>query len=202
MTVLGEVTFGLVFLFSLLIAAQVSGLASLTLWIGDALRHLPNLIVGVAIIVVGYFASIFVREIARNVGGGSHAEGVGRSLQAAVVAVAVVVGLDQVGVDVTALVVLIGIGAAAAAGGLVAAFGIGARQHVRNLVGARNARRELHAGLRIRVGEHEGEILEISRTVVALDTAEGRLLLPAARLDEEPVLIVTDLADTEGEHDG
>lgn len=201
-TVVGELTFWIVFVFALLIAGQVAGFPAVTLWLGEIVRHLPNLIVGVAIVIVGYFLSIFARELTRRKGEeGAGAQLLGRTVQLGVITIAVVIGLDQVGIDVAVLIVLVAIAAAGVLGGLLVAFGYGARQHVRNLIGVKNARQSLHAGLRVRLADAEGEILEITPTHIALDTAEGKLLVPAARFDEHPVLILTDLPE-EGSADG
>jgi len=201
-TVVGEATFWLVFLVALLIAAEIAGFASVTMWLGDVVRHIPSLIVGVAIIVVGYFISIFVRESLRSFTQGTgRSDSLARTAQLFVLYIAVTVGLDQVGIEVAILTLLATVVAAAVAGGFMAAFAYGARRHVSNILGARNSRHALHPGLHVRIGDQEGELLEITRTQISLDTAEGKLLLPAALFDELPVLILSGAAD-EGVTDG
>ncbi len=110
---------------------------------------------------------------------------------------AVIVGLDQAGVDVAMVMILFTIVAGGLMLALVLSFGLGARDYVRNLIGARHARRFLQPGIRLRIGEVEGEVLEISDTHVALDTASGRTMLPARLLQTAPVSIITPGLDEE-----
>jgi hypothetical protein len=86
--------------------------------------------------------------------------------------------------------------------GLSGAYALGARQFVGNLIGARSARHALGAGLRVRIGDVEGIVLEITATHIALDTAAGKLLVPARVIDEQQILIITDTVEEEdaGEH--
>ena len=61
---------------------------------------------------------------------------------------------------------------------------------VGNLMAAHYLSRTLRVGDRVRVGEHEGEIVDIMATCVALDTAEGQLLLPARGFHERAWLVL------------
>ncbi len=199
-SVTGELTFWLVLIFSLFVAASVAGLGSLGDWLNRIVLHLPSLLVGALIVVVGYFFSIYLRELVTSSADSSRVSGaatVGRLAQIAVLTVAVIIGLDQAGVDVAMLMIVIAIVGGGLMAAVVVAFGLGARHYVGNLIGARNARHFVYPGMRLRVGEVEGEVLELTPTHVALDTADGKTLLPAHVLETERVLIVAPAVDEE-----
>jgi hypothetical protein len=196
---LGEIVFWVIILVTITIAAGVAGLTAVAEWLDRITLHLPNLIAGIAIIVIGYFLSVYVREQLAPGGGGRSAQNrlLGRVAQGFVLSTALIVGLDQVGIDVALLVALSVVSVAALLIGLAVAFALGARGHVSNLVGVRSARRFLSAGVRIRIDDIEGEVLEISPTQVALTTVHGKVLLPGRFLDEKVVTIIaTDVART------
>ena len=44
-------------------------------------------------------------------------------------------------------------------------------------------------GQTLRVGEHEGQLLEVTATGVIIETVEGRVLLPARLFNEQPVTV-------------
>lgn len=188
-------------LIALTVAARVAGLASVTGWLDRVTAHLPNLIAGVAVFIIGYFLSVYVREQLAPASAAATSPPqvlLARLAQAAVVALALIVGLDQVGIDVA---VLVGVAVAAVATlgiGLAVAFAFGARAHVSNLIGARVARQQLSEGLRVRIGNVEGEVLEVTATQIALDTDAGKALLPASCVDQG---LVTILAPDGGEAD-
>ena len=50
--------------------------------------------------------------------------------------------------------------------------------------------RDYRVGERIRIGDTEGHILEISTTTVVLETAAGRMSVPARLFSEESVLLM------------
>ncbi len=191
--VLGEIVFWIVLLISVTIAAGIAGLSAIAEWLDRITAHLPNLVAGITIIVIGYFLSVYVREqVAPREGSGARTQNrlIGRLVQGLVVSTALIVGLDQVGIDVALLVALFVVTVGAMLGGLAAAFALGARSHVSNLVGARSARRHLGAGVRVRIDDIEGEVLEITSTQVALTTEHGKVLLPGRFLDEKTVTII------------
>lgn len=173
-------------LITIIVAAQVAGLAIVTDWLRRLLVLLANLVVGIAIIVVGYFVGLLVRERAQ-----AESPLVGRIAQVTVLAIATIVGLDQVGVDVAVVIALTAVVAGGLVAGLFVAFGLGARRFVSNLIGARSARGMLGPGLRVRIGDVEGTVLEITATHIALDTVDGRLLVPGCSADLERILIIT-----------
>ncbi len=193
-SVAGELAFWLVLTLALLLAAGVAGLGSIGQWVNQIVLHLPNLIVGGAIVVVGYFLSVYLREMVTSAArrdrfGGF--PGLGQLVQWSTLAIALIVGLDQAGIDAAMLMIAFAIVTGGLVIGMVVPFAVGARDHVSNLIGARNARHYLHPGARLRIGDLEGELLEITPTHIALDTAEGRTLLPAKLLETQNVLIVT-----------
>jgi hypothetical protein len=199
-SVTGELIFWLVFIFSLVVAASVAGLGSVGEWLNRIVLHLPSLLVGALVVVVGYFFSVYLRELVTSSADASRvsaAATVGRLAQVAVLAVAVIIGLDQAGVDVAMLMIVVAIVGGGLMAAVVGAFGLGARAYVGNLIGARNARHFVYPGMRLRVGEVEGEVLELTHTHLALDTAEGKILLPAQLLETQRILIVAPAADEE-----
>ncbi len=198
--VLGEISFWVVIFLAMTIAARVARFTAVSGWLNQIVTYLPNLLVGAAIIVVGYFVSVIIGEqvtsAARAARAGQSAL-MGKFAQGAVFITALIIGLDQIGVNVTFLVALFAVSVGAIFVGFSIAFGLGAREYVSNLIGARTARRKLRAGLVVRMGDIEGEILEITPTQIELDTARGRTLVPARLADERSVLIVS--AETKGD---
>jgi len=203
-TVIGELAFWLVLILAVVLAAGMAGVGSVGQWLNQIVTHLPSLFVGVAIVVIGYFLSVYLRELVtstlRDHDTGA-ATAVGHLAQGATISVALIIGLDQAGVDVLILILVFAIVAAGMVAGVVAAFVSGARAYVSNLVGARNARTLLEPGLRIRIGDTEGEVLEVSLTHVALDTADGKTLVPARELDTRRWVILTPAADSASSDD-
>jgi hypothetical protein len=190
---LGENAFWLIVLVTVTIASGVAGLSAISEWLDRITAHLPSLIAGVTIVVVGYFLGVYVREqVAPQTTARTSRQSLflGRVAQGFVVSTALIVGLDQIGIDVALLIALWVACVAALLIGLAVAFALGARSHVSNLIGVRAARRHISAGVRIRINEIEGEILEITPTQIALDTDQGKTLVPGRFIDEHLITIM------------
>ena len=115
----------------------------------------------------------------------------GRIVQLAVFAIALIVGLDQVGIDVTLLIGLTLVCAAAILTAIAVAFATGARTHISNLIGVRTAHAHLSAGMTIKVNGIQGEIVELTATLIALETDAGRVLLPGRLIDEGVITVMS-----------
>jgi small-conductance mechanosensitive channel len=162
--------------------------------------NLPNLVAGVLVIVIGFFLGAIVRDLATATSpAGRTAQGllIGKASQIAVIVIALVIGLDQIGIDVTFIVTVLAIATGVLLGGFAIAFGLGARGFVANLIGARDLKREIEPGQVIRFGEIEGEVLEITATTIVLATKDGRSRIPAGIFATEPMTIV----DLDSPHD-
>ncbi|MHA6287369.1 mechanosensitive ion channel family protein [Maricaulis sp. CAU 1757] len=193
--VLGELAYWAVIVITITIAARIARLPALAGWLDQIVRYLPNLLLGGLILALGYLLGLVVGEqverAARTARSGQGAL-LGRLAQGAIVLSAVIMALDQVGIDVGFLVTLFAILAGALALSLSLAFALGARDHVASLVAARSLRRSLAPGCRLRVGDSEGVLLEVTATQIALETAEGRALIPAARAETDGLVVLAD----------
>ena len=111
-------------------------------------------------------------------------------MKSAIVLVAVVVALTQAGIDSTILVVALGTVLGAFLGAVALAFGLGARTTVSNLIAAHYLQRSYRVNQRIRIGEHQGRILEMRPTEVLLETGEGVTLIPAKDFAERTSVLL------------
>ena len=128
--VVGNGVFWLVILVFVTLATRVLGLETFTQWLERIVAYLPTLIAGALIIVAGWLVSTLGRDLVATAvasAGVRQSALVGRFVQGAMMMVALVIGIDQIGIDVTFLMTLIAIVVATALGSLSLAFSFGAR---------------------------------------------------------------------------
>ncbi|MCB1641477.1 MAG: hypothetical protein KDI37_07075 [Xanthomonadales bacterium] len=182
--VIGEICFWAVMVLALTIAAQLLGLPLFDRWLDAAVAHVPNLLVGVLIIVIGW-------ALASRIGGSEGSASVARRLtQALILALALVIGFEQFGLDMKLPVVLLGVVVGAGFLAFAIAFGLGAREYVSAGIASRVLTGQLHRGMRVRIGAHEGDVIEINGTHLLLDTEDGQLLVPLSDALGEQILIL------------
>jgi Mechanosensitive ion channel, conserved TM helix len=178
----GNAAYWLVILVFLTAAARTMELHEFSIWLARILNFVPVLLAGVLIIVAGYIASIFVRDVvstALNTGGFRQGVLLGSIAQAAVLLTAVVIGVDQIGVNVSFLTTIIAIALGGVFGGFALAFGIGSRDFVSNIIAANDLQKHYHIGQTVRVNDAVGEIVELTPTNVIMATDQGRATVPA-----------------------
>lgn len=185
----------LAIVFFLTAATNLLGIPSVTELLSRILLYLPVLLVTAALLLVIYLASGLVGDLAESAAqraGMAGATGLGRLVRIVIVAVAVVIAIGQIGIDNTLLVNVSTILFAASMGGAALAFGVGAAGDVQNMVASRRARKHYVAGQRIRIADIEGEIVEITRDAIVIDSEAGRTLVPARLLSEKASVLLTD----------
>ena len=190
----GSIVFWLVFLFFLAAATESLGLPVISAWISGVAAYLPRLLVGALIVILGLLAGgIAHTALAATAAsaGFAYADALGRLAQAMIVMASVIVAFDQLGVAMTFLTVLAGIVTGALLGGAALAFGLGARTAVANIIAAHYLIKTYRVGHRVRIGEHEGRIVDITPTTVVIATAEGQAVVPAKEFSERASVLVT-----------
>ncbi len=200
LSTLSEIIYWLTLFVFASIAARAAGLTTFASWLDRIVANLPNLVAGALVIALGFLLGTIARDlVTATTPSGRTAQSVliGRVAQISVIVIALVIGLDQFGIDVTFIVTVLSIAAGVLLGGFALAFGLGARDYVANLIGARELRREIEAGQVIRFGEIEGEVLEITATTLVLATKDGRRRIPAGAFAAQAMTIV----DVDSPHD-
>ena len=191
---IGNAAFWLVILFFITAATRVAQLDAFSSWLDRILAYLPTLLAGALIILAGYLVSALVRDlVAATLGSAGLAQNelFAAVAQGATFLTAVVIGIDQIGIDVTILITLIAIAVGAMLAGLSLAFALGSRDFVSNLIGAHYLQQYLQPGQTARIGEIEGEVLELTPTSVVLATAAGRTAIPAKLFNEAATVVMT-----------
>ena len=192
--VISKVVFWVIILIFLALSLDVLGLSMFAGWLSRLVNHLPNILSGALIIWAGIvFSGLVGQAVSTAAVNFSDAQrsALARIAQLFTLTLLILMGVDQIGVDITIVVTILSVAIGAALGGLAIAFSLGARDLVSNLIGARYLNADYRIGERIRIGEHEGTVLEISSVSVILETEEGRVMVPARQFSERASVLIT-----------
>ncbi|MGQ0699661.1 MAG: mechanosensitive ion channel family protein [Panacagrimonas sp.] len=195
----GTAAFWIILLLFLTMATDLAGMEGVTEWLRSVLRYLPTLLFGVVIIVAGHLISLLVRDLLLEALASAQVEQrevVARLAQVATFLTALIIGVHQVGLNISFVTLVIGVTLGSVLLAFSLAFGLGARSLVANLIGTHYLRRQFQPGARVKVGEIEGEILEITPTNVVLETDDGRAFVPSRLFaDRVTVLLAAERDD-------
>ncbi len=192
-TVASRIVFWATLLFFIAAAIEALRLQAVSSVVSVFSAYLPRALLGVVIVFAGLWAGEVVRAtLARATAqmGIAQADMIGRVAQALVAFVAIIIAVDQVGIDSTVLVTSLVTVFAATLGAAALAFGLGARGAVSNIIAAHYVRRAYRVGDSVRIGDQQGRISEITHTAVLLDTEEGRVMVPTRQFSEQVSILL------------
>ncbi|MDX1401479.1 MAG: hypothetical protein R3245_06125 [Kiloniellales bacterium] len=196
---LSSIIFWVIILLFVTAATRVLGLLAFSDWLDQVVAYIPTLMAGGFIILIGIVISALVRDVTTAAvasAGVAYGDLFGRGAQAIVLITALIIGINQVGIDVTLLVTLVSILFASICISFALAFALGARSFVSNLIGAHYLQKFYQTGQLARIDGIEGEILELTPTSVIIASKSGRVTVPAKVFNES----VTHLLSTDASH--
>jgi small-conductance mechanosensitive channel len=195
----GNIAFWITLAYAVSAAAEQLGLNTFAQWILGLLGYLPGLLISLFILFIGYLVAGGVRNLILAVAeanGFQHGLSLGHLAAGLILAFTLLLGLAQLGLDVTLFATIIVLAAAALFASAALAFGIGAADAVRNVMASHYVRRSYQPGQRVRVNGAQGEILELTQVAVIVATEEGEAWIPARHFLES---VATILDDEDGE---
>jgi small-conductance mechanosensitive channel len=192
-SLVGDITFWIMIVWVFSAAAQQLGMVTLANWILGLLGYLPRVAISIFILMIGYLVSEGVRKFIVSLAessGYQHGLTLGYLASGLVLAFTLLLGLAQLGLDVTVFANIITLAAAALFGGIALAFGIGTGDSVRNVMASHYVRKAYRPGQRLRIQGIEGEILEMTTVDVIIVTSDGEARIPARHFMENVSLII------------
>ncbi|WP_455207363.1 mechanosensitive ion channel family protein [Kaarinaea lacus] len=198
--VIGGVIYWTVLLVFITTATNVLDLKIFTDWLSRVIGYLPTLLAGGLIILAGVLVSSIARDLV--VAALPHANKeqrmlFGRIIYAVIMFTAVVIGVDQIGINVNFLIILLSIVIGTFMTGLAIAVGLGSRTVVHNMISARQFKQQYRVGDQVKVWDYTGKILELTATTIILDTTDGIVTVPAKVYSDNPILKVQETVDDE-----
>ena len=191
--IFGKIVYWLVFLTFLISAADALGLEYVSATINDFVDYLPKVIGALLVLVVGLAAAQFARTLVEAALAGinlGYERVIGGLVYGIVVVVVLSLAINQLEVETALMNQVIVILLLAAAAAVALAMGLGTRDVAGNIVAGVYARDLYAPGRHIKVGDVEGEIVEVGATSMVIRGADGTTItIPNRRLIDEQVEI-------------
>jgi small-conductance mechanosensitive channel len=162
-------------------ATELVGLPVITSWLSGVASYLPRLFAALVVFAVGVGAGRLIRRAvarAASSAGVVYADRLGRFAQVSVVAVSVLVAVEQLGLELSFVTSAVMIVLGASLGAAALAFGLGSRAVVENILSGHYVRKLYDVGHVVRIDGIEGRILRMTATAVILQTRDGEVAVP------------------------
>ena len=144
--------------------------------------------------ISGIIAAIILRDVtttAADSAGILYGNVLGKLVQVVIIIVTILIGIDQIGIDVSLLKNIIIIVFSALLFSAAVAFGFGAKTSVSNILASYYLQKIYRIGDKIKVSELEGTIVEITPFGVILDSAEGQVYIPAREFNQQSSILLS-----------
>ena len=155
---------------------------------GVVSTYLPRVLVAGLILLAGLLAGSIARDAlatAASAAGIAYGALLGRIGFIAILLIAIITGIDQIGIESRFLTATITIVMASIVGAAALAFGLGARTAVSNIIASHYLRQIYRVGQNVKIGEAQGKISEITNTFVIIENSSDRLVVPAKEFSEK-----------------
>ena len=193
--IISGAAFWVVFLFLLISATETLELALLSKALTGLAYYLPKLGFAILILVLGLLATNFVRELISltcQSAGVRQGAVIAQTVYVAATLLVLVTAINELGIDTSLLNEIIVIMVAGLIAGAALSFGFGARSAVGNLIAAHYIQPIVQIGEQIEVGSYNGTVTAVTPMVVVLETARGRVVVPASHFTETASVISSD----------
>lgn len=187
-TIVSKSVFWIVLLFSIAASGEVLGLSFASSILAQATAYLPRILVAVLIVILGILIAGTVGHLVeRSLSkiGATYGNALGKVTQILIVILASIIGIEQLGINGTALTIIFSIVFGTSLGATALAFGLGAKTIIANMLSIQQVVKNYSIGDAVAIGELEGRILDFTQTAVLLETKRGRVLVPGKRFSED-----------------
>ncbi|MDQ8184369.1 hypothetical protein [Pelagicoccus sp. SDUM812002] len=193
--IIGGVVFWSVLVFFVAASANLLGWNMFSIWLDNIVSFLPSLVTGLLIILAGYLISNAARSAISGAASRSsipRASALPRIVQGVIIFATVIIGAEQMGLNVHFLTNIVVVTSGIILAGAALAFALGGQTLVANTLGARHLNQHCQIGDQVLIGEQKGEIVEVTRTSIVLDSTEGKIVIPAKFFDEQITRVVSE----------
>ena len=183
----------IIIIFFLTAATEILGLPIITNWLGGLVTYLPNLLLAALLIFTGVIGGKLLREIistAITKTGAAFGEVLGQFTYYAIITIAILLAITQIGVDLAILTGIIDIVLAAVLFGAALAFGIGAKTSISNILACYYLQSRYKVGEIVKIDNFEGQIMEFTSTSLIVDSDIGQITIPAKKFNEESSILI------------
>lgn len=192
-TFIGKAFFWIIIFFFITLFTEILGLPVITSWLAGLGDYLPKLLAGLVVIFFGIILSRLTSDLIKSKTfktGLYNSTVLGRIAKYSIMVIAIIIAINQVGIDISFLTTLTYILLASLLLGAAMAFGMGAKVSVSNILASYYIARTYSEGDLIRIGEHEGRIIKITTTAVYLESDSGQVIIPAKDFNEQKSVLI------------
>ncbi len=189
---MGRVLFWIILLLFLLPISDILGLTFFGDVIGRIVYYLPNLLVALAILIIGFWAARVLGGLTEGAAtrvGAEYAKGIGAAVRGMVILITLIITLSQLNIAADILIFVAVILLAAFAIAFALSTGLGSVDIVRNLLAGYYLQKQLKPGAIVSLANVRGKLLAIGNLITLIQPLDGdpeeHIIVPNAQFVQQ-----------------
>jgi small-conductance mechanosensitive channel len=169
------------------ISSEIMGIPVATAWLSGIVQYLPNILAAIIIVFVGIIGGKIVADIILSAtikSGVTYGNVLSRTVQYSILLITILIAIDQIGIDIALVTIIVSIILGALLFGAALSFGLGAKTSVSNIIASYYIHNTYREGNSVKINNVEGTIIRITSTAVVIDTVDGQVSIPAKDFNE------------------
>jgi len=185
---IGRFLFWVILLLFLLPISDILNLGFFADVVGRIVYYLPNLLVALVILVIGFWAARVLGGLAEGAAiriGADHSRAIGGVVRGLIVLVTLIITLSQLNIAADILVFVVITLLASLGIAFALSMGLGSVEIVKNLLAGYYLQRQLKPGTPIQIGNIHGTLVAIGTLVSIVQSEEKNIVLPNAQFVQQ-----------------
>jgi len=200
--VISKFIYYFILLIFILMATEALGMEAITEQVSALIDFFPKVLVAVIIFVIGFYIASFIRDMVTTatksvgVAGGSI---IGSGIFYFLLIIVSVTAIEQMGIDTELITSNLSIIIAGIIIGGAISYGFAAKDIMGDIVSTFFAKKSFIAGQFIRIGDIEGQIIEINSTNITVLSNNDKIVVPTKQFMSQSVTILNDVNNERNE---
>ncbi len=186
---IGRLLFWTILLLFLLPISDILDLGFFADVVGRIVYYLPNLLVALMILVIGFWTARVLGGLAEGAAvriGADYSRAIGGIVQGLIILVTLIITLSQLNIAADILILVVVTSLASLGIAFALSMGLGSVEIVKNLLAGYYLQRQLKPGTPIQIGNIHGTLVAIGTLVSLLQSEEGKnIVLPNAQFVQQ-----------------
>jgi len=200
--VISKFVYYFILLIFILMATEALGMQAITDQVSALIDFFPKVLVAVIIFIIGFYISSFIRDLittaTKSVGvaGGSI---IGSGIFYFLLIIVSVTAIEQMGIDTDLITSNLSIIIAGIIIGGAISYGFAAKDIMGDILSTFFAKKSFETGQFVRIGDIQGQIIEINSTNITILSGDTRIVVPTKQFMSQSVSILSDVNNNSNE---
>lgn len=192
-TILSKLIYYVILLLFAIVASEILNVEPISKLVGDILTYIPNVFAAMIVLFIGLLIADFIKGIVetttKSMGIPSY-KLIGGAIFYFIFMMTIITAIKQIGIDADFIETNLSYIVAGGVFAFALGYGLASKDMMSNFLASLYSKEKFFVGDVVSIGNHKGEIVEMTSSSMVLRTAENKkVIIPLSKLSSESVEI-------------